>query len=389
VCQVDTTRDQEGGASCTPCPLGYSTRGTVNSSSCQMDDHSTVTTSGTSVTTSEPSENHETSTVTTPETTVVTVTSPETTVLSVTTPEPVVPAVIVEIYMDVTIPLAIESDTLTSVINRIISIIANNAGVSKESVTIKRMVEYEEASRRRLLASGVIVEFVISIPVIDEPIATTVTNSKRIASRVTTSSVNEAIKNNQDLNSILPEGVIAVGEPVILANNIPINTPTPTGDTEDISPILVIIIGAVTTLFLGISIILGVWCCCCKATRHGSIIPTAQYASIPLKTVPGKLPTYASIHPKPVPGNVPKYASIPPKPVPGNVPRNVPTKQSVFTPQLPIHTSDAMLHYPTPYWNLNTNSVSNQVTSVATCGQLQPTPAVKILDYRMDVNKYE
>jgi hypothetical protein len=276
--------------------------------------------------------------------------------------------------MDVTIPLAIESDTLTSVIDRIISIIANNAGVSKESVTIKSMVEYEEASRRRLLASGVIVEFVISIPVIDEPIATTVTNSKRIASRVTTSSVNEAIKNNQDLNSILPEGVIAVGEPKILANNIPINTPTPTGDTEDISPILVIIIGAVTTLFLGISMIVGVWCCCCKATRPGSIIPTAKYASIPLKTVPG---------------NVPKYASIPPKPVPGNVPRNVPTKQSVFTPQLPIHTSDAMLHYPTPYWNLNTNSVSNQVTSVASRGQLQPTPAVKILDYRMDVNKYE
>jgi hypothetical protein len=147
-------------------------------------------------------------------------------------------------------------------------IFARIAGVDISLVTVGAITTYDASSTRRLLVDGSQIEFIINIPVADEPISVVTENAEIISREITTEIINEIIDNDPELSVILPDGVLSISEPDIVP-------PTEIlSESEDVEPILFIIIGASASVLILVIIIVSILCCYCKKKNgHNNFQP--------------------------------------------------------------------------------------------------------------------
>jgi hypothetical protein len=268
VCPVDTIRDQVGGTRCTRCSDGFSTRGTVNATYCQND---IDTTSTTAVLTNTDAIT--TTTTPVPATAIVTTTAvhniPTTTTpaISTTTPPPTTPLKSVQIVITVLIPLPNEEISV-SVIKNMRTVFARLAGVKVSSVTVTIIAQYDENARRRLLVTRSRVQFIINIPVVDEPISTTTTRAETIVTLLTDDTINGIIQNDPVLREELPDGILLLYEPEVIPPTEDID------DVEETDDLFILIAGGSGSIVILIVIIVVLYYCCCRKTKKSGVPQT-------------------------------------------------------------------------------------------------------------------
>ena len=174
---------------------------------------------------------------------------------------------------------------------------ANLTGIGISLIEIGEVTSTNNSTRRRLLSTGVQIEFIIGTTSTNITIATTI--SENIARQLDLTLINPAIRGDNYLKNLLPNGIITVSEPIVitvvdeLTETTVVGEPignTVVGEETEISadgetqvttpenfletiPLWMLISGA-SAIFITMMLLLLICCCCSK--RKKTIIPSSN-----------------------------------------------------------------------------------------------------------------